>query len=93
MTLQAACTGVRGQSVFSTLVSLMGSFDAAEDALHDAFIATSERLLGEGVPEAAQDAQSRLVQLSNPTAGGTMWQIAQEAVYAEPFGMPSAPNH
>ena len=70
MTLQAACTGVRGQSVFSTLVSLMGSFDAAEDALHDAFIATSERLLGEGVPEAAQDAQSRLVQLSNPTAGG-----------------------
>lgn len=69
MTLQASCTGVRGQSVFSTLVSLMGSFDAAEDALHDAVIATSERLLGEGVPEAAPDALSGLVQISNPSAG------------------------
>ena len=58
-----------GRSVFSTLVSLLGSFDAAEDALHDAFVATSERLLGKGVPEAPQDAQSRLVQNSNPTAG------------------------
>ncbi len=36
--------------VFSTLVRLLGSFDAAEDALHDAFIAASEQWPAQGVP-------------------------------------------
>ena len=36
--------------VFSTLVRLLGSFDAAEDALHDAFIAASEQWPSKGVP-------------------------------------------
>jgi RNA polymerase sigma-70 factor (ECF subfamily) len=36
--------------VFSTLVRLLGSFDLAEDALHDAFVAASERWPAEGVP-------------------------------------------
>jgi RNA polymerase sigma-70 factor (ECF subfamily) len=36
--------------VFSTLVRLLGSFDLAEDALHDAFVAASERWPLEGVP-------------------------------------------
>jgi RNA polymerase sigma-70 factor (ECF subfamily) len=37
--------------VFSTLVRLLGSFDAAEDALHDAFIAASEQWPDQGVPD------------------------------------------
>ena len=36
--------------VFSTLVRLLGSFDAAEDALHDAFIAAAEQWPSQGVP-------------------------------------------
>ena len=36
--------------VFSTLVRLLGSFEAAEDALHDAFIAAAEQWPGQGVP-------------------------------------------
>lgn len=36
--------------VFSTLVRLLGSFDAAEDALHDAFIAAAEQWPKQGVP-------------------------------------------
>jgi len=36
--------------VFSTLVRLLGSFDLAEDALHDAFIAASEQWPTQGVP-------------------------------------------
>ena len=39
-----------GRRVFSTLVRLLGSFDLAEDALHDAFVAASERWPAEGVP-------------------------------------------
>ena len=37
--------------VFSTLVRLLGSFDAAEDALHDAFVAASEQWPRQGVPD------------------------------------------
>ena len=37
--------------VFSTLVRLLGSFDAAEDALHDAFLAASEQWPRQGVPD------------------------------------------
>ena len=37
--------------VFSTLVRLLGSFEAAEDALHDAFIAASEQWPSHGVPD------------------------------------------
>ena len=37
--------------VFSTLVRLLGSFDGAEDALHDAFIAASEQWPRHGVPD------------------------------------------
>ena len=36
--------------VLSTLVRLLGSFDAAEDAVHDAFIAAAERWPSQGVP-------------------------------------------
>lgn len=36
--------------VFATLVRLLGSFDAAEDALHDAFLAASEQWPAQGVP-------------------------------------------
>jgi hypothetical protein len=39
-----------GQRVFSTLVRLLGSFDAAEDALHDAFVAAAEQWPAHGVP-------------------------------------------
>jgi RNA polymerase sigma-70 factor, ECF subfamily len=36
--------------VFSTLVRLLGSFDLAEDALHDAFIAATEQWPSQGLP-------------------------------------------
>jgi RNA polymerase sigma-70 factor, ECF subfamily len=36
--------------VFSTLVRLLGSFDLAEDALHDAFVAASEQWPSQGLP-------------------------------------------
>ena len=36
--------------VFSTLVRLLGSFDAAEEALHDAFVAAAEQWPTHGVP-------------------------------------------
>ncbi len=36
--------------VFSTLVRLLGSFDAAEEALHDAFVAAAEQWPSHGVP-------------------------------------------
>jgi RNA polymerase sigma-70 factor (ECF subfamily) len=39
-----------GRRVFSTLVRLLGSFDLAEDALHDAFVAAAEEWPIEGVP-------------------------------------------
>ncbi|HEX2541648.1 MAG TPA: DUF6596 domain-containing protein [Caldimonas sp.] len=38
------------RKVFSTLVRLLGSFELAEDALHDAFLAASEQWPGRGVP-------------------------------------------
>lgn len=40
-----------GRRVFSTLVRLLGSFDRAEEALHDAFVAAAERWPAEGVPD------------------------------------------
>ncbi len=40
-----------GRLVFATLVRLLGSFDLAEDALHDAFIAAAERWPRDGVPK------------------------------------------
>ena len=39
-----------GRRVFSTLVRLLGSFDAAEEALHDAFVAAAEQWPTAGVP-------------------------------------------
>ena len=36
--------------VFSTLVRLLGSFDAAEEALHDAFVAAAEQWPTRGMP-------------------------------------------
>jgi RNA polymerase sigma-70 factor, ECF subfamily len=38
------------RKVFATLVRLLGNFDLAEEALHDAFIAAAERWPQEGVP-------------------------------------------
>ena len=43
----------QSRRVFSTLVKLLGSFDLAEDALHDAFIAASEQWPRSGVPDNA----------------------------------------
>ncbi len=39
-----------GRRVFSTLVRLLGSFDAAEEALHDAFVAAAVQWPAQGVP-------------------------------------------
>ena len=39
-----------GRRVFSTLVRLLGSFDAAEEALHDAFVAAAEQWPTAGLP-------------------------------------------
>ena len=39
-----------GRRVFSTLVRLLGSFDVAEEALHDAFLAAAEQWPAQGVP-------------------------------------------
>ncbi len=39
-----------GRRVFATLVRLLGSFELAEDALHNAFIAAAERWPQEGMP-------------------------------------------
>ena len=48
--LIAALYREEGRRVFSTLVRLLGSFDLAEDALHDAFIAAAEQWPAQGVP-------------------------------------------
>jgi RNA polymerase sigma-70 factor (ECF subfamily) len=37
--------------VFATLVRLLGSFDLAEEALHDAFMAAAERWPRDGIPD------------------------------------------
>src|SRR5471030_1014675 len=39
-----------GRRVFATLVRLLGSFELAEDALHNAFIAAAERWPRDGMP-------------------------------------------
>jgi RNA polymerase sigma-70 factor (ECF subfamily) len=39
-----------GRRIFATLVRLLGSFELAEDAEHDAFIAAAEQWLRDGVP-------------------------------------------
>lgn len=39
-----------GRRVFSTLVRLLGSFDLAEEALHDAFVAAAEQWPVQGLP-------------------------------------------
>ena len=39
-----------GRRVYSTLVRLLGSMDAAEEALHDAFVAAAEQWPAQGVP-------------------------------------------
>ena len=39
-----------GRRIFSTLVRLLGSMDAAEEALHDAFVAAAEQWPAHGVP-------------------------------------------
>jgi RNA polymerase sigma-70 factor (ECF subfamily) len=48
--LMATLYRQESRRVFSTLVRLLGSFDLAEDALHDAFIAASEQWPAHGVP-------------------------------------------
>ncbi|MEO6895480.1 MAG: sigma factor, partial [Caldimonas sp.] len=40
-----------GRRVFATLLRLLGSFDLAEDALHDAFLAASEQWPSRGTPD------------------------------------------
>src|ERR1700730_10822021 len=39
-----------GRRVFATLVRLLGGFELAEDALHNAFIAAAERWPRDGMP-------------------------------------------
>jgi RNA polymerase sigma-70 factor (ECF subfamily) len=46
----AALYRQESRRVFSTLVRLLGSFDLAEDALHDAFVAAAEQWPARGVP-------------------------------------------
>ena len=46
----AALYRQESRRVFSTLLRLLGSFDAAEDALHDAFLAAAEQWPQAGVP-------------------------------------------
>ncbi len=46
----AALYRQESRRVFATLVRLLGCFDLAEDALHDAFIAAAELWPGQGVP-------------------------------------------
>lgn len=46
----AALYRQENRRVFSTLVRLLGSFDAAEEALHDAFVAATEQWPTQGVP-------------------------------------------
>src|SRR6266581_9702566 len=41
---------VESRRVFATLIRLLGDFDLAEEALHDAFRAALEQWPGEGVP-------------------------------------------
>jgi RNA polymerase sigma-70 factor (ECF subfamily) len=38
------------RKVLATLIRLLGSFDAAEEALHDAFLAAAEQWPFDGVP-------------------------------------------
>jgi RNA polymerase sigma-70 factor (ECF subfamily) len=40
----------QGRRVFATLVRLLGSFDLAEEALHDAFLAATEQWPAQGLP-------------------------------------------
>ena len=40
-----------GRRVFATLVRVLGSFELAEDALHNAFVAAAERWPREGMPK------------------------------------------
>lgn len=37
--------------ILATLIRLLGDFDIAEDAMHDAFAAAAEKWLSEGIPE------------------------------------------
>ena len=46
----AALYRQEGRRIFSTLVRLLGSLDAAEEALHDAFVAATEQWPVQGVP-------------------------------------------
>jgi RNA polymerase sigma-70 factor (ECF subfamily) len=46
----AALYRQENRRVFATLVRLLGSFDAAEEALHDAFVAATEQWPLQGVP-------------------------------------------
>lgn len=46
----AALYRQESRRVFSTLVRLLGSFDRAEEALHDAFLAATEQWPAQGVP-------------------------------------------
>ena len=50
---QTVDTVYRAESrrVLATLIRLLGDFDRAEEALHDAFIAAVERWPRDGVPE------------------------------------------
>ena len=40
-----------GRRVFATLVRVLGNFELAEDALHNAFVAAAERWPREGMPK------------------------------------------
>ena len=46
----AALYRQQGRRVYATLVRLLGSLDAAEEALHDAFVAAAEQWPAQGVP-------------------------------------------
>ncbi|WP_292898445.1 RNA polymerase sigma factor [Nitratireductor sp.] len=83
--------------VLATLIRLLGSFDAAEEALHEAFAAAAKRWPGEGVPAnpyswlvstgrfKTVDRWRRQARLANA--------LPQLALLADPASEPAIPEH
>ncbi|MFC5587278.1 RNA polymerase sigma factor [Nitratireductor kimnyeongensis] len=83
--------------VLATLIRLLGSFDAAEEALHEAFATAAKRWPGEGVPAnpyswlvstgryKTVDRWRRQARLANA--------LPQLALLADPASEPAIPDH
>src|ERR1700737_3741940 len=87
---EAADTIYRAESrrVFATLVRLLGDFDLAEEALHDAFRAALEQWPRDGVP--ANPRQMRpypLMLASLPSAAGNENVCIKTRTFGSSFGL------